>query len=115
MPPEFYALRAQDELSFIPFTMQDIETIVAAQEVIYMRRLLATMKRFIDECPTPPRPNDEDVVTLLSLVKTEMNKLDTLKMLHAKYISRKLVDRELLKAVATICRENADLVENMYS
>lgn len=102
-------LQARDELpSFtIPaFTIPDIETIVAAQEVIYMRRIVALMKKFIDECPTPPRPPFDRVSIPIKLVQTEMNKLEELKTLRAKYISDMHADQELLKAVAMICREN---------
>jgi len=108
--------RARDELPpLAPFTIWDIEAIVAAQEIIYMRRILATMKRFIDECPTPPRPPFDRVSIPIKLVQTEMNKLEELKTLRAKYIIDMHVDQEFLRAVAAICRENASLADSLVN
>lgn len=105
--------QAQSELPIEPFTVIDIATIVAAQEVIYMRRIVAFMKKFIDECPTPPQPPHDSVSIPIKLILDDINKLEELKALRGKYISSMHADQELLKAVTNICRENGDLAEKM--
>jgi len=95
------------------FTIEDVETIVAAQEVIYMRRLLATMRKFIDECPMPPPPPGEGMAIPIKLVQNEINKLNEIETLRARYVRRVHVDPECAKAVANICRENAELAEGI--
>lgn len=90
-------------------TMEDIRTIVAAQEIIYMRRMIARMEKFI-ECPTPPPPPGGGLAFPIKLVNKELNALHELKTLRAKYVRRVHVDPECAKAIAKICRENAKLV-----
>lgn len=95
------------EVEFPTFTFPDVETLVSAQEVIYMRRIVAIMRRFFDECPTPPRSPFDSVLTTMRLLQTELDKLKGLETLRAKYMRNIPADQELLKAVAAICRRNA--------
>jgi subtilisin family serine protease len=100
-----------------PYTIENIETIIAAQELIYLRRMLATMKKYVDECPTPPPPpdpHDENVMIPLKLVQAEMNHLYELGALRAQYMNRKSVDQGLLAAVAKICRDNATMIDSQH-
>jgi len=97
----------------VMFTIEDLETIVAAQEIIYMRRLLTTIGKFIDECPTPPPPPGEGVAIPIALVQNEISKLNELETLRARYVRRVHVDPDWAKAVANICRENAELAEGI--
>ena len=89
--------------------MADIETIIQAQEIIVMRRMIAAMKKFVDECPTPPRPDGP--VVPYKLVQQDMKQVIELETLRAKYVSRVHVDPDIAAAVARICLENAKLAE----
>jgi hypothetical protein len=93
------------------FTLPDVETIVAAQEIIYMRRIMEIMRSFFDECPTPPPPPFDKAAATLEHLRSELGRLDALYALRARYMGNASADPELLNAVAAICRRNASLAE----
>lgn len=94
-------------------TIPDIETIVAAQEIIYMRRIVAIMRKFFDECPTPPRPPFDSILATMKLLRNELDNLEELETLRAKYMSSMYADQKLVNAVATIFRKNLGWAESV--
>lgn len=105
--------RARDERPLIPSVILDIEAIVAAQEVVYMRRLFEFTKKFTDECPTPPPPPFDRLALSIKLMQQEIGHVEELEKLRAQYLSAMQVDKNSLKAIARICRESADRIEAM--
>ena len=87
-------------------TNDDLMTILAAQEIIWERRL---WERMTQKVKLPFRRLDQRVAIPINLVYKELNELYKLKTLRARYVRRVHVDPECAKAVAKICRENAKL------
>jgi hypothetical protein len=100
-------------LEKVSLAWEDVETIVNAQEIIYLRRMLMTMRKFFDECPTPPRPHGDGPMLPLKLVQNDLNKIVELQALRAKYVRRVHVDPDCAAAVAKLCRENANLAQEI--
>ncbi len=104
---------ARDARAVIPSVILDIEAIVAAQEVVYMRRLFEFAKKFIDECPTPPPPPFDSLASPIKGMQQEISHLEKLEASRAQCLSTMQADKSSLKIIARVCRESAIRIEEM--
>lgn len=91
-------------------TVEDVLAIIQAQEIVCLRRLLATMKKHFNECPTPDQSQQDARIEMpLNLVQNDLNRLAEIETLRARYVRRVHVDPECTKGVAIICRDIVDM------
>ena len=104
----------------VSFNYEDLWAIVQAQEIIYLRAMWKAMEPYVDEHidpdevpPPPDPPPGVRGVIPIEPMRSTITKLNELHTLRARYVPRVHVDPDFAKAVANICRENAELVEGL--
>lgn len=91
--------------------VDEIETVVEAMQIVYMRRLLAQLLPAWAKMPRP-RPGDPAMFPLNS-VATELNALHDLETLRAKYVRRVHVDPEMTKTLDKLCEQAVETIGRM--
>jgi hypothetical protein len=89
----------------------EVETVVEAMQIVYVRRLLAQMLPVWAKMPRP-RPGDPLMFPLNS-VATELNALHDLETLRAKYVRRVHIDPEMTKELGRLCEQAAGAIGRM--
>ncbi|HOO55012.1 MAG TPA: hypothetical protein PLM24_08100 [Methanothrix sp.] len=83
---------------------EDIEAIVMAMEIVYLRRMEARLHKFKEKIPLPG-PGDPSAMSLYKLIYEDLNDIHELVTLRAKYVRRVHVDPEYKKGVELMWRK----------
>ena len=88
--------------------MEDIETVVSAMEIVYIKRLMVKMTEIAGKLPKP-RPDDPDMKAYTVIYK-DLAALAEISSLRARYVRRVHVDPECKKDIDEMWQRTIKLI-----